>query len=256
MREIWNQTLYMWELYGAQGWYLYYYLMGIVFLLFVKRKEGAGKFFTGYSVIILVVFWLPFTAKLIMDFGIGRNVYWRMFWLMPIPLIIAWMGTELTCLFKKKWLKPVILAGMLVLTSVGGTWVYQEHVFQKEANIYKIPQTVIPLCQEMIDYSAGKEIKAAVADELLPYIRQYEPGIHMAYGRNATKDYQTESMEDAVLYGVLHAKNQDIETFLAAVELAGCNFIVLNGEHQAKQWADKEYQMLLEVDNYYLYYTE
>ncbi|MGN0399506.1 MAG: hypothetical protein ACI4EO_05190 [Blautia sp.] len=255
MKEIWDLTKYMWELYRGQGWYLSCFLVAVVFL-FLKRKENKkAKFLSAYSVVMLFLFWCPVSAKLIMDYGIGRSVYWRVFWLLPIPLLIGWVLTSVVFSTKRKSIQILLLAGSLVLTAAGGTWIYREEVFQKTDNVYKIPQTVIPICQEMRDYPQEERIKAAVADELLPYIRQYDPGIHMVYGRNTTKDFQAETMEAAVLYGVLHEEHQDRETFVSAIELAECNFLVLKGEHPVKRWADLEYEMLLEVDGYYLYYT-
>ena len=255
MKEIWDLTNDMWELYRGQGWYLFCFLAAVVCLILKRKESKKARFLSAYSILMLFLFWCPVSAKLIMDYGIGRSVYWRMFWLFPITLLIGWVLTVLVCSTRKKTIQTLLLAGSLVLTAAGGTWIYREDVFQKTTNLYKIPQTVIPICQKMREYPQEETIKAAVADDLLSYIRQYDPGIHMVYGRNTTKDFQAETMEAAVLYGVLHEEQQDRETFVSAIELSECNFLVLKGDHPVKKWADLEYEMLLEVDGYYLYYT-
>ena len=213
MKEIWDLTNDMWELYRGQGWYLFCFLAAVVCLLLKRKESKKARFLSAYSILMLFLFWCPVSAKLIMDYGIGRSVYWRMFWLFPITLLIGWVLTVLVCSTRKKTIQTLLLAGSLVLTAAGGTWIY------------------------------------------LSYIRQYDPGIHMVYGRNTTKDFQAETMEAAVLYGVLHEEQQDRETFVSAIELSECNFLVLKGDHPVKKWADLEYEMLLEVDGYYLYYT-
>ena len=81
-------------LYIGDSWQYGLFLAALLYLLFSKEEKKTKRFFVSYTIVFLVVFFCPITAKIIMDYCIGQSVYWRMLWLLPIPLFIAVAGTK------------------------------------------------------------------------------------------------------------------------------------------------------------------
>ena len=131
--------------------------------------------------------------------------------------------------------------------------VYNKDVFHKSTNYYKLPQTVLGVCDAMKKNADGEEIRAIVPDELISYVRQYDPSIHLIYGRDAGKDSRTDTMEAAIVYDVINNEEQDKETFREALALSGCNYLVLSEEHTMDWYAEEEYEKIAKIDEYCIY---
>ena len=63
------------------------------------RGHLARRVLTVFPLVLLVVFWNPFSATFVADTLVGRPTYWRVFWILPIPIFVAllmlqWLRAE------------------------------------------------------------------------------------------------------------------------------------------------------------------
>ena len=96
------------------------------------------------SLVITVLFFLPFTKTVMNLLGEGET-YYRILWLLPMAVVIAYAGIRL---FGKHYrIGFVLLTLVLVLT---GKSVYDSPYLSKAQNRYHIPNSVIAICNEIM----------------------------------------------------------------------------------------------------------
>ena len=162
--------------------------LALLYLLLSKEERNHRRLFAGFSCIFAILYICPLTARGIMR-CIGDNVYWRLLWVLPLPIITAYTGTRLYERVNARWKKAglfVLMTGVICLT---GKNVYlQDSPYVKAANMQKLPEEVAVICQ-IIREDAGEDStpRIAVPAKLSGYIRQYDAGIEMLYGRRGTK---------------------------------------------------------------------
>ena len=111
------------------GKYIVLYLISLVFLfIYIKDKKNKTALLT-YSLIAIILIFNPITSYFVGKIiNQGSNVYWRLFWSIPIGLSIAYMFTEIVFLKESKY-KQIIVGILLVgIIIYSGTIIYQKHV--------------------------------------------------------------------------------------------------------------------------------
>ena len=161
--------------YIGESWQPALLLLALLYILLSKEEKDKRRLFAAYTGIFAALYFCPVTAKIIMDYCIGELVYWRMFWLLPIPMILAYAATRIWNRQKSRALR-VVLSGRCVYGSDGP--------FQKAGNILKLPPEVCWACDMMRGNAPEDgEIRVTAPEELVSFIRQYAPDIKLAYGR-------------------------------------------------------------------------
>lgn len=251
--EVFDLIQFFWNHYNGKGFYLYIFLGCMILLLFLRERKKYNRYLFWYCVSGLVLYWIPYTAKIIMEYAIGKTVYWRMFWLLPITFVIAYFAVS--CISKlKNGVLAVIMTGLILCgLAFGGRMVYNKEVFYKSTNYYKLPQTVLGVCDAIKKDADGKEIRAIFPDELISYVRQYDSSIHLLYGRDAGKDSKTDTMEAAIVYEILNNPEQDRETFEEGILLSKCNYLVLSDSSSINSYAENTYEKVTKIDEYSIY---
>ena len=95
-----------------------------------------------YPIVVFIVIWNPLFAK-VMKTIIGEDVYWRMYWLFPLGITIAYIFTEFAYKNSKTNKKVVInLVGAIIVIMLSGKLIYTQDFFKEVSNPYKIPDEV------------------------------------------------------------------------------------------------------------------
>lgn len=147
--EVFDLIKFFWKHYNGKGFYLYLFLGGMVLLLFLRERRKYNRYLFWYCIGGLISYWIPYTAKIIMDYAIGKTVYWRMFWLLPITFVIAYFAVSCISQLKNRLFAVVLAVLMLSGLAFSGRLVYNKDVFHKSTNYYKLPQTVLGVCDAM-----------------------------------------------------------------------------------------------------------
>ena len=209
-----------------------------------------------YSFLTAVLTLFPLTAFFIVK-CIGGRVYWRMAWILPITIVIAYCGVRLLGGVRKKALKVLVFL-LLCMTAVGvGENVYNGNVFQKYTNSYKLPEEVVQICDMLTEDAGENEIFLAAPEEINPYVRVYDAEIRQAFGRDASQDQSFNSPESLILYDILDQNPTLMESAAAAARLRGCNYMVLKKEEpDFGKPEDLHLRVVGETENYVVVYVE
>ncbi|MGI6010615.1 MAG: hypothetical protein ACOX8H_03840 [Ruminococcus sp.] len=261
MQETWNTIVAMFEQYIADSWYVYLLGAALLFLLITCRKRKVNGFFLIITLLFALLYFWPVTARIIMKNFIGRSVYWRMLWVLPAILIIAWAGVSFLGMFKKKWMQNALFAFLAAAVILGGTCMYFQGNYSPGENLYKLPAATVPVC-DMISEDAEEngieQVKVLVPNDLLCYIRQYEASFLMPYGRNAFK-YEDLTQNQAGLFSQMSSEEgADPETLNMLLKNEKCNYFVWDrqDEERRAEFADFGYVTVGDVDEYRVYRIE
>ena len=202
MAEVFSEIIENQTGYFGDGWQYPLFAIALVGLLLLWRRRTAAAV-TLYTLIVMVIIYCPLTAKFLMGFMEG-DVYWRMFWLLPIipglalamvefvPLVVSAAHRLFKADEKKSGLVSV-LAVLLVLAIYGcllfggGRFVYQDGNVTWASNPEKLPDEVIDIIEAVnADYEAAPmgDKRVAAVGTIVPFIRQYDGTVYLSYGRS------------------------------------------------------------------------
>ena len=142
--------------YIGTGYYFILYIFSIIIIL-LKGNSMARRYFVLVPLIYLVTLYNPFLTKYITQYFTGTEVFWRLFWLLPLEFSIIYSFVILLNLKNNKVYKSLVLLIEILLLIFMGKFVYtKDNGFEIAENFYKIPQSIIDQTQYILDKETEK----------------------------------------------------------------------------------------------------
>lgn len=233
--------------YGGTGYYTILFVLSLIYLGFTEEDKRVRTILVYIPAIMMMLFFLPMFYMLYNQ--LDEGTYYRVLWLMPMTVVIAYAG----CRLISHHLKLGVLIACIVLV-LGGTCVYKSQYITKAQNAYHLPQETIDIC-EMIRPAEGEErVWALFPVEQVHYVRQYTTTIQLPFGR--------ESIEDS--WGFINIKHPLYELLqmeeIPAKDLSEmsieyyCNYIILLKSMKVDgDLAEYGIELIGETENYLVY---
>lgn len=251
MKEALELAVQWYRSFNGTGYYHVLYLISLLWLIRDRRIDRKWKYlFVGYTLLFFVLYYFPVTAKIILTL-IGTDVYWRMFWILPVAalpaMVAAWFvdGEK-----KSRFARMGCVAAVLIVLVLSGRNLYVNGGFVKAENTQKVMEETIMTCEVMKKYQEdGEDIRAAVPDEMLCEIRQYDAEIYLPYGR-----WPHEYSEKQELMDAMRAQPVQPEVLAEALRKFKCNYLVYPATDGFMEAMEKEgFSFLEAVGNYQIY---
>ena len=242
--------------YWANSWHIFLFILALIYILIWVKDKKTKKTFWWYSALFAVVFLCPLTIKLITTF-IGDLVYWRMFWLLPTSIIMAFAFTHLYETIKAKWLKVVALLVMTAMVAFGGAFMYTNINFTVATNWYKVSPAIPGICEAIQADAEEQELqpRAVVVNSLLAEIRQYDAGIKLLYGRNGERG--SISKEKKRVYKQMQKEIPNYTKLKKLLIKQESNYLVWTGsEDSFAGFEENGFRLVGEVERYKVYFVE
>ena len=203
MKDFILDIIHLHNEYTSTGMYMgLYFLMLVFFAFLLKPREGYRQnivfpaLFTLFAVYIVLPYMKIFRKK-----GFGGEERPRTFWALMISAVVA-LGLSLIVseIQSTRDRLPAILSVCLIL-ALCGEFKLNNNVFPKAENLYKLPQSLLDLSDEVLKEAEErppedipKREKAAGEGEallLVPYetahvFRQYSTKLNLLFGEDAT----------------------------------------------------------------------
>ena len=240
----------VWQNISGSGMLTALYVCAVLFLFF-REKETYKRILLIYlPVFWIVILLLPITYHLVAEI-IDEELYYRFFWMLPMTLVIAYTLVQIYHLYHGKY-KKLAAIGLAAVIMVSGDFVYNNWRYTKAENIYHVPDCVVKICDLM--HIEGREVMALFPMELMQYVRQYDSGVCMPYGRNVlVQDWNIEHP----LYDLMEAEVVDAEGLGKQALQSGCVYIVLQKDREVSgDLADSGYTLISTIQDYQIYYNE
>lgn len=249
VRNGWEIVQVAYERYSATG-VIQLLLISAIIILLIKEKKSENRYLAYYTVILVVIIFLPPVAFIFGSYFIGVDVYWRVFWLVPSVIIIAFVSTKLIEQTSKKSNSRITFLAIAALIIVGGKCIYNTENFNKSTNQYKLPQEAVDICEMVAPEGTTKIV---VPETIISYIKQYNPNIDMLYGRNLGKDTKRGKNYQFLLQ--LNSTDPDIQYIAEYAREKECKYVVFaNTSNGIDLMVNYGYEMIGTTENYTVFH--
>lgn len=170
---------------GDKRIFILYIIATIYILIKVKNKKPKG-FLVFYPVVVACIVCCPIFFFLVKEHL--QIVYFRMFWLFPAEIVIAYACVDFIYTFSKKYVRFASFIGCVTVIMFCGTFIYTETNFTKVNNLYKVPDEAKWISDIILQDDIEYKYVLAVP-EVVPYLRQINTDIKLVYGRDVDEMY-------------------------------------------------------------------
>ncbi len=182
IKHLFDICVYNWNKHWGDGLILVLLAVCILILLLRERKNKAAMLLLGYSLILAGLFFFPVSAGIIRK-AIGKQVYWRVLWVVPLVPFIALGLSSAVMSGKWKWFRGILAAAATAAVIVTGENAFSVENFERLPNPEQVPEVVVSIDRQIRLRSGGEDVLAAADDYIASYLRVYDPSIKMIYGR-------------------------------------------------------------------------
>ena len=244
---MWKSALELFESYMGTGLITVFFLVMVIYLYFVEKDKAKRILFIYMPAGLLLLYFNPLFCNLVYGF-IGDEIYYRILWLMPVTIVLAY---GIITLYRKcrGRCRQLVLIGAAVGVMLSGSLIYTNENFKKAENAYHIPQTVVEICDSI--KVEGREVMAVFPMEMLQYVRQYSAYICMPYGREMTIDRWGFYYE---LFLVMEADVLVVEKMAELAKEDGCHYIIIKSDKELLgNMEEFDYELFDRIGGYDIY---
>jgi len=219
---MWDKIIGSFTEYIGNGLAAGLFALAFVYLLFTEKDKTKRIVLLYVSFAAMALFFCPLFAKVLFDM-IDDEIYYRILWLVPMTVVIAYAGVRLLNKAVRMRTKAIAFVLCCLLIAGTGDYVYDNPGFSPAENRFHVPQTVVLVCDAII--VEGWQVKAVFPMEMLPYVRQYTAAVCMPYGREMIVERWSNSDP---LYDAMQADEVDCATVANLAAERGCHYIILH----------------------------
>ena len=163
----------------GEGIFFYIFAAALVYLLLREKSEWKKSFFS-YIVVLFVTIFNPLLITPFIDKLGLEDEYYRLVWLLPITIFIAWFAVAASEKCKKRWLRFLCYGFFFLLIAFPGKSILASNWGLAE-NLYKVPDELIEICNVIHQDSTDTDEspKAAMDFDLIVLMGQYDPSIEL-----------------------------------------------------------------------------
>jgi hypothetical protein len=219
-------------------------VIACIALLYWGRKSINRKRYLICAAVFVVLLLNELTFWIIGKIG-EAETYYRILWILPIPLFAAYLVVELWSVLSG-WKRGMVIAitAVFVLMNAAPNWNTWENL---PTNIYQMDEEVLVIADMIDAHSGGARVNVIDDYSVTMYIREYDdllcdPGAEDYYLRQIIS-------EEYVGYSKAEMEN--------AAVLALTDYIILEKDKTDANAAFEraEFELIGSSDNYNIYYT-
>lgn len=245
-----NHAIVLFREYMGTGLIGIWFLVSLLYLFLKEERKQIRILFVYVPVIMLLLFFNPLFARLMENY-MGDEIYYRILWLLPITVVIAY--TCVSVYASVSGYKRNLVVGLSVLlVVVSGSYVYNNIYFTEAENRYHMPDSVVHICDAI--EIPGREVTAVFPLEMLQYVRQYSGVVCMPYGREILAEGWNEWAVQHDLCDAMEAEIADAALLGALAKEYACIYIVLPEDKPMQgDLMQTGYEVFLQTDGYVVY---
>ena len=131
---------------AENGLYISLFIFALLYLFIHLREKNKSikTFLEIYPIVILLIIWNPLFTKILINF-IGETVYWRVYWLLPIGFLLAYVFTRMIFKLEERYQKALASLAIFIIIFMSGEFIYTSKWFKKVDNYFKVPDHVLEM---------------------------------------------------------------------------------------------------------------
>lgn len=245
-----NPAIVLFREYMGTGLIVIWFLLSLLYLFLKEERKQIRILLVYVPVIILLLFFNPLFGEM-MDRYMGDEIYYRILWLLPITVVIAYACVSVVFSFAGR--KRYLLAGLSVLlVAVSGNYIYHNVYFTEAENRYHMPDSVVHICDAI--EIPGREVTAVFPLEMVHYVRQYSGVVCMPYGREILVEGWNDWAVQHDLCDAMEAEVVDAALLGTLAREYACIYIILAEDKPVSgDLTETGYEVFLQTDGYVVY---
>lgn len=190
--------------FGGVEWFLLAYLVCLAGFFVVGREYLNLGFLYPFLFMLLTIFNPFLIVPLAAQIGLTSRIR-RLFWLVPVNLVLAYAFTVLCSLRMKRWARLLLAAVFSVFIITVGTSV--KPYLRMPQNIYKTSNEVLALSDllEQDSTETGLEKRVLYSSQQLLELRQYDASIRGVLRRADLLDWEIDPENAAEIDAVIRS---------------------------------------------------
>lgn len=228
------------------GMYFALFLVAMLYIFIREKDKKKRILFVYFPILVFVVITNPlFNLAASVVFTI--NTYSRLFWLLPLGIVIGYAAVLVVNEGKEKIEKIVICISLFVIIALSGKFYFDTNgTFVEFGNLYKLPDESV-LVAQLIGIDEEENKKALVPGELTPYIRQIDSSIELLYGREPDTAYWNNPLATEL-------DNGNVEYIAKVLDEKECQYVVFKRATVMREPIQNYgFEMINETENYVIY---
>lgn len=236
--------------------YLLLFFIASIYLFITEKGKDNFVLLSEYSLLVLLVIFNPLIAKWIIA-SIDDSVYWRIFWILPLTMVIAYVATAVIQHIKDRGSKFIVTIALLLVVAFSGKFIYSTENYSETSNWYKLPQQTIEIC-EILHNDCNGVIRVVVPPSLETTIRQYDADIYMVYGREGgVNSHYSDNKERDAMRNLMLVDELNVPSIYSSMELFDCNYLILyNTTTLSDNLESYGFELVTSIDIYNIYRLE
>lgn len=238
----------------GNGLYIGIFFISILYLISNMKHDNKERKIRAtlgiFSIIILILNLTPIWTSFLTNVLNENDTYWRVYWLLPIGISIAFMLTEIVSKSDSKKDKIIISIIIIFIIILSGNYMYnleETERFSKVENYYKVPNNVLDIINHVSN--DDNNYKKIAGNELfIIYTRQVDGNIIISEGRELDSNYSEGSI-------VCLIEQNNLKNICDYCIQNCCNYLVLDkGAEFPKEYIlSYDIKKMYENDEYCLY---
>lgn len=165
------------------------YIFIVIFMFLSIKKEH--KMLSIYNLFLFATIFNPALIKYFFAPFQMDDVYYRFIWLLPVNILLAYLGTQCidlgTTAFQKAFV-GICIVGTIML--VGSPVKYWKSAVNFPDNLYKVSDDVLEVSEYIHQDTTEENPRIAVAQELIMSMRQYDASLILTLDRDMVLCWQ------------------------------------------------------------------
>lgn len=262
----WGYVLKCFQLMQGEGVFYLFFAVMLGYMFLIRKKEPWCKWILLYFAGLTITVYNPLIVTPLADKLHMEDEYYRLIWLLPFTVGIAWLAVAMIEKGKKRWTKMLLFVAASLLLAFPGKSILYRGITLAD-NTYKVPEDLIEICSWLHEDSEEKEPFVYLDFELAVLINQYDPSIQPAlyysdflyipslYEEGVGYFDVTPNIQVRMdLYDVLVLQKQmDPMEFYKTLEYAGLNYLVIQKTYPNLDYLLTEHlEIVMETAQYWI----
>lgn len=221
LKDIWHIVVG----YQGTGFMLILYAVSFIYLIISEKEKRIRLLLVYVPLLMWLIIFCPIYYRVYMGRLDDSGTYYRMLWLIPLTVTIAYAGCKAA--YKHRIIGAIVVLAAILLC---GRFTYTAVENKKAENAYHVPQYVVDISNHMERDLKDVNVYACVPLEMIFYLRQYDSRICLIYGREAAEThwgyynemYELFELSESIDWQALLEKTRDEEMGVMA-----CTYFVV-----------------------------
>lgn len=259
--------VYNWFIqFKGENMHFAFLFIAIIYVIMVGRRKEKVTFLPSLLILFLTVFNFIFAERIVSLFNV-TDVYYRFFWCIPLIIFVAYFFTIITFKIKNTLKRVLMLFFIAIIIMLSGSPVLTRSNLAQ--NIYKVPDTLIPICEFITEDSPIENPTVAFTYFLNLYARQYDPSIFLSLNRDYIIDIlgssnvgitdnirESESFRQqaVIIRAIMQGQATEGSILMKALMFTDTMYIVIsNDEFIATMLGNAGCALVASIDGYQIY---